>query len=130
MKLAASMQAKVRPGFDARKGRCLVAVEPIRRGALIEAAPVVVFSSDDARLIDRTPLFDYYFRWQGDIKAGGSGAIAFGLVSLCNHAPEPNATVRQNCGDNTLDLYAAADITAGEEITICYCSLWFEPVLP
>ncbi len=118
----------VHPGFDHRKGRRLVAARPIQQGELIEAAPVVVFSSGDARLIDRTPLFDYYFRWQGDIKAGGTGAIAFGLVSLCNHASEPNAIVRPNHDQNCLDLYAATDIATGEEITIRYCSLWFEPV--
>ena len=130
MSLPAQTQPKVRAGFDARKGRCLLAAEPIARGALIEAAPVVVFSAAAASLIDRTPLFDYYFRWQGDIKEGGSGAVAFGLVSLCNHSPEPNAAVRPNDAGATLDLYAAADIAAGEEITIRYCSLWFEPVLP
>lgn len=116
------------PGFDHRKGRSLVAARPIQHGELIEAAPVVVFSSGDAGLIDRTPLFDYYFRWQGDVKAGGTGAIAFGLVSLCNHASEPNAIVRPNHDRNCLDLYAVTDIATGDEITIRYCSLWFEPV--
>lgn len=130
MRVTASVRLKARAGFDARKGRCLVAVESIEPDELIEAAPVVVFSSDDACLIDRTPLFDYYFRWQGNIKKGGSGAIAFGLVSLCNHSPRPNAIVRPNYRENTLDLYAAANIAADEEITIRYCSLWFEPVLP
>lgn len=120
----------VRAGFSPGKGRCLLAAQPIGRGQLIDAAPVVVFSSKDACQIDQTPLFDYYFRWLGNIKDGGSGAIAFGLVSLCNHSPEPNATVRANYSDKTLELYAAADIAAGEEITIRYCSLWFEPVLP
>jgi len=41
--------------------------EQICHGELIEAAPVVVISSDHARLIDQTPLFDYYFRWRGEI---------------------------------------------------------------
>jgi SET domain-containing protein len=99
-------------------------------GERIEAAPVVVFSCEDARLIDRTPLFDYYFRWQGDIKQGGSGAIAFGLVSLCNHSANPNANVRPNYEDRTLELYALADIAAGEEITIRYCEVWLEPAAP
>lgn len=123
------MPLKARPAFDPGKGRCLIAIERICRGELIEAAPVVVFSSDDARMIDQTPLFDYYFQWEGDIKAGGTGAIAFGLVSLCNHAFEPNAIIRPNYDRNTLDLHAAANIAAGDEVTIRYCSLWFEPVL-
>jgi SET domain len=79
---------------------------------------VLVFSSDEARLIDRTLLFDYYFRWEGNIKEGGSGVIAFGLISLCSHSPTPNAIVQPNYHDNTLELYATVDIAAGEEITI------------
>lgn len=130
MTFAAPAQPKTIPRVAPLKGRCLFAAEPVRQGELIEAAPVVIFSADEARLIDRTPLFDYYFRWEGDINDGGSGAIAFGLVSLCSHSPRPNAIVRPNYRDNTLELYATVDITTGEEITIRYCSLWFEPALP
>jgi SET domain-containing protein len=130
MELAGMTRLKARPGVDARKGRCLIAAEPIAQGELIQAAPVVVFSADDAHLIDRTPLFDYYFRWQGDIKEGGTSAVAFGLVSLCNHAAQPNAVVRPDYSGKTLDLYATANIAAGEEITIRYCSLWFKPAEP
>jgi hypothetical protein len=54
-----SASTRLRTGFDARKGRCLFAAGPISQGERIEAAPVVVFSSEDARLIDRTPLFDW-----------------------------------------------------------------------
>lgn len=101
---------------DPGKGRGLIAIEQICRGKFIEAAPVVILSSDGVRLIDQTPLLDYYFRWKGNIKAGGSGAIALGLVSLCNHVFELNAIIRPNYDCNTLDLYAATDIAVSNEL--------------
>ena len=52
---------------------------------------------------------------------------ALGLVALCNHARRPNARVRRNLAQETLDLLALAPIAAGDEVTIDYnCPLWFE----
>jgi uncharacterized protein len=117
--------ARVRLGRDDRKGRCLLAVAPIGRGEVIETAPVVVFNSHDAHLIDGTPLYPYYLRWRGDIDDGGQGAVAFGLVTMCNHSGAPNAAVRPNYNDDTVDLYALEDIAPGSEITLRYHEVWF-----
>jgi len=95
---------------------------------LIEAAPVVIVPAAECALLDRTILHDYYFRWDDDPGAAGRGAVALGLVSLCNHARRPRARVRPNYGRGTLDLIALTSIAAGDEITIDYnCPLWFAP---
>jgi SET domain-containing protein len=120
---AASVEVRRHP----LKGRGLYAARPIARGELIEAAPVVAFAAADCALLDRTILGHYYFHWDGDPDNGGSGALALGLLTLCNHSPRPRARVHRNHGDQTLELVALETIAAGEEVTIDYgCPLWFD----
>ena len=112
---------------DPQKGRGVFAREPIAAGALIEAAPVIILPAAQCGLIDKTILHDYYFHWDGDPDGEGRGAVALGLVSLCNHSRRPRARVRRNYARETLDLVALMPIGAGEEVTIDYnCPLWFE----
>lgn len=71
-------------------------------------------------------IHDYYFHWDGDPDGEGRGALALGLVTLCNHSQPPNARVDRNYDRDTLDLLAVAAIEPGEEVTIDYgCPLWF-----
>lgn len=113
---------------DPAKGRGVFAAAPIAAGTLIEAAPVVIIPPEQCTLLDKTVLHDYYFRWDRRPEGGESGAVALGIVSLCNHSRRPNARVRRNLADVALDLVALAPIAAGAEITIDYnCPLWFTP---
>lgn len=110
------------------KGRGIFAREPIAAGAPIEAAPVIIVPAEQCPLLDRTILHDYYFHWDGDPDGEGRGVVALGLVALCNHSRRPNARVRRNLAQETLDLLALAPIAAGDEVTIDYnCPLWFQP---
>ena len=111
---------------DKLKGRGVFASAPIAAGSLIEAAPVIIVPAKDCPLLDQTILHDYYFHWDGDPDGEGRGAVALGLVSLCNYSRRPRARVRRNLAQGTLDLVALATILAGEEVTIDYnCPLWF-----
>ena len=113
---------------DPAKGRGIFAREPLAAGTLIEAAPVIIVPTEQCALLDRTILHDYYFHWDGDPEGEGRGAVALGLVALCNHSRRPNARVRRNFPWNTLDLIALQAIAPGDEITIDYnCPLWFDP---
>lgn len=95
---------------------------------MLEAAPVIVIPAEQCPALDRTVIHDYYFHWDGDPDGVGRGALAVGLVTLCNHACPPNARVERNFAHRTLDLLAIAPIAPGEEVTIDYgCTLWFEP---
>jgi uncharacterized protein len=110
------------------RGRGLFARTAIAPGTVIEAAPVIVIPGVDCPALDRTIIYDYYFHWDGDPEGQGRGALALGLVTLCNHASPPNARVERNYARQTLDLLAVAPIAAGDELTIDYgCTLWFEP---
>ena len=113
---------------DPLKGRGIFAREAIAAGTPIESAPVIIVPAAQCPLLDRTILHDYYFHWDGDPDGEGRGAVALGLVALCNHSCRPNARVRRNFAQDTLDLVALAPIAAGGEVTIDYnCPLWFEP---
>jgi SET domain-containing protein len=111
---------------DKLKGRGVFAAAPIAAGTVIEAAPVIIVPARDCPLVDQTILHDYYFHWDGDPDGEGRGAVALGLVSLCNYSRRPRARVRRNLAQGTLDLVALAAIPAGDEVTIDYnCPLWF-----
>jgi uncharacterized protein len=111
---------------DPLKGRGIFACAPIAAGTVIEAAPVIIVPPAHCSLLDQTILHDYYFHWDGDPDGEGSGAVALGLVALCNHSRRPRARVRRNFAQTTLDLVALVPIAAGEEVTIDYnCPLWF-----
>jgi hypothetical protein len=111
---------------DPLKGRGVFAGTPIAAGTLIEAAPVVIVPAAQVKLLDQTILHDYYFAWDGAPGDQGSGAVALGLVALCNHSRRPRARVRRNLAQGTLDLVALVPIAAGDEVTIDYnCPLWF-----
>jgi hypothetical protein len=105
------------------KGRGLVAIEPIGRGELLEAAPVVRLREAD-RLADAHPLFDYAFAWD---EPPFEEAVAFGLVSLCNHSDLPNAALVRDYPSRCLRLVATADIAPGEEVVFRFgVEPWFE----
>ena len=113
---------------DPIKGRGVFACEPLAAGTLIEAAPVIIVPAGQCPLLDRTILHDYYFHWDGNPDGEGRGAVALGLVALCNHSRRPNARARRNLAQDTLDLVALSPIAAGDEVTIDYnCPLWFQP---
>ncbi|RUT34432.1 SET domain-containing protein-lysine N-methyltransferase [Arsenicitalea aurantiaca] len=107
----------------AGRGRGLITIAPIGAGTLIEAAPVLALpeSASPAR---ENPLFDYPFAWDG---RGGPEAIAFGLVSMVNHDPDPNGRVEPDLPNLVIRLFARRDILPGEEITVDYAiPLWWE----
>jgi uncharacterized protein len=110
------------------RGRGVFARKAIAPGTLIETAPVIILPAAECRALDQTVIYDYYFHWDGDPDGEGRGAVALGLLTLCNHASRPRARVHRNYAQLTLDLIAAAPIEPGEEVTIDYgCTLWFEP---
>jgi SET domain-containing protein len=107
------------------KGNGVVALEPILKGALIEAAPVVPITAAD-RLANTHPLYPYTFAWD---EPPFDEAIALGVISLLNHSETANATLTRDYPNRVLTVTAQQDIEAGAEITIHYgIPLWFEGV--
>jgi hypothetical protein len=88
----------------------------------------VPIAAENVDSLYATELYDYCYEWRD-----GGVAVALGCGSLYNHDPNPNATFERHTDTDTLVVYAARDITAGEEIFIDYTGgglnpLWFEPL--
>ena len=101
---------KIVPG----KGRGVFARQPIRRGAIIERAPVLLIPIKDfVGGLSNPTLKTYLYIWSKD-----KVAVSLGYGTLYNHSYEPNAKYVH--GPNMLTYRALRDIDAGEEITINY----------
>ena len=108
-----------------RKGRGLVATQEIAAGAAIVTCPVIVYDDEDAGRISKTRLGDYNFRFGA---RQNRACIVLGVISLCNHAEDPNAEVVCHEAELTVTLVALRAIAEGEEICIRYRRpLWFTP---
>jgi SET domain-containing protein len=117
-----------------RKGRGVVAVEDIPRGALIERSPVVVVPAEIWPRVSNSILLTYVFMWEenaGDqdlYKGEGRVALPLGFATLINHSPAANARCVPHIDRFAMDVVALRDIGAGEEITVEYkMDLWFDP---
>ena len=116
----ADVELRQSPG----RGRGVFASRAFVPGETIEVCPVIALSEADARKLDATGLYDYYFGW-GD--EGKAAAIALGYGSLYNHSSEPNAQHRECPASDTIAIVAISSIGAGEEIFISYQpGPWFD----
>jgi uncharacterized protein len=109
-----------------QRGRGVVATHQIRKGDLIERSPVLIIPASDRTATDATVIFTYVFMWEHDTieedlyRHEGRAAIALGYTPNCDFVRHIDALV--------IDLVAARDIEADEELTIDYqMTLWFEP---
>jgi SET domain-containing protein len=96
------------------KGRGVFARKAIKKGQLIEQAPVLLVPADV--LVDglENPCLGKYSYWWTPKRM----AIALGYGSLYNHSYEANTTFE--VGKESIRYVADRDIPAGEEITINY----------
>jgi SET domain-containing protein len=106
--IVSSSEGRGRGVFSTRRFEC---------GETIEVCPVIALSEADARTLDGTGLYDYYFGWGKDGKAA---AIALGYGSLYNHSPSPNAMHQKHAADHIISIVALRPIECGEEIFIQY----------
>jgi hypothetical protein len=113
------------------RGRGVFATRRFAPNEIIEVCPVIALSEADARKLDATGLYDYYFGWGKD---GKQAAIGLGYGSLYNHSFMANAQHRKNAADDTIEVVAVREIAQGEEIFIKYDTgtggaqqnMWFE----
>ena len=108
----------------AEKGRGVFAANPIRKGAIVEAAPVIVIPDEDIDWIDKTAIADYYFKW-----GESHFALVLGYGSLYNFSETPNLSFEADLKNQVMIFRAIRSIQKDRELTIHYqCDLWFDPV--
>ena len=108
----------------AEKVRGVFAAKPIRKGDIVEAAPVIVIPDEDVDLIDQTAMADYYFKW-----GESNFALVLGYVSLFNLSELPNISFEVDLINEVMIYRAIKSIKKDQELTVHYqCDLWFEPV--
>lgn len=98
-------------------GRGVFAKSKIRKGSLIERAPVIFLSNDEKETLRFTKLFHYYFLLGNAEK---QAAFGFGYASFYNHSSAANVFYTFSLKRNTLNIYAYQTIEAGCELTINY----------
>ena len=100
-----------------KKGRGVYTSMDITSGDTIEICPVIIIPKLQLPIIHKTILHDYYFLWGDEME---DCAIALGFGSLYNHEVHPNANFILDLENNTIDIVAIQNISAGSEITINY----------
>ena len=98
-------------------GRGVYSTIPIRRGAIVEVAPVIPLTIADWKSIKSTSLQTYVYDWEGN---GTSSAIALGYGGLYNHSDDPNMSFCLNVRRQWITFRATRDIPALEQLTIDY----------
>lgn len=110
------------------KGRGLVAIADIAKGALIDEAPILRVSQADRQYIPHI-LNEHLFAWEPEGEEAGF-AIGFGLITLVNHsAVAANCELKCHHEKLSITLTATDDILKGQEILYDYdCDLLFSPI--
>jgi uncharacterized protein len=112
-------------------GRGVYAKCDIKKGEIIEQAPIIEIPKHDTKDLNKSILVTYFFYF-GKYKE--RQAIALGFGSLYNHTHKPNARYKIKPTENRIDFIALEDIKKDDEITIDYnyanpkdkTPLWFE----
>lgn len=89
----------------------------VKKGSLIETAPLLIGSKEDYELLYQTNLHAYYFILADKKKPV---AIGLGFASWYNHACPANAAYSIDKKKMIMNIKAMVPIKPGEEITINY----------
>lgn len=108
-------------------GKGVFASENIKKGEVIEVAPILVLDFQDFIDTKWNVLFEYYF-WMDDFVA-----LALGFASLYNHSIKPNCKYELKRKEKIITFTSVKDILKDEEICFNYkgslnpkTPLWFE----
>lgn len=112
---------------DFISGKGVFASEYIKKGEIIEVAPILILEFTDFIDTKWNLLFEYYF-WMDDFVV-----LALGYGSMYNHSINPNIKYRISKKEKTITFTAFKSIKKDEELLFNYkkssdpkTPLWFE----
>ena len=110
-------------------GRSVFATRPIPGNTVIEISPVLLIDAEEYITHGRHKILDSYtFVWEKRTE-GSVMALALGLGSLFNHHPSSaNVSFELDKSTRSIRYRTVRQISAGEELCICYGSgrMWWE----
>ena len=102
-------------------GRGVYTSSSIEADTIIEISPVIVMSSDDRKLLDKTLLHDYIFEWG---KKGDQCCMALGYVPMYNHSYKSNCEYEMDFESDLIRIKTVRFVKKGEELFINYNGEW------
>ena len=107
------------------KGRGVFALRDIKKGEVIEVAPVVPVSKNSVVQNGDAPD-GYLLEWDGNYE-DEEYCMPLGYIMMYNHADEPNLHLEQDYDKYTMTATAMRDVKKGEELCWNYgCDKWWE----
>lgn len=111
--------------IDDEKGRGVFALRDIKKGEVVENAPVITVSKKNVKQNGEAPD-GYLLDWDPDTK-GEEYCMPLGYIMMYNHSKTPNLALENDMHDYYMTVTANRDIKKGEELTWNYnCELWFD----
>ncbi len=107
------------------KGRGVFALRNIKKGEIIEVAPVVPVSKESVVENGEAPD-GYLLEWDG-MYENEEYCMPLGYIMLYNHSDKPTMEMESDIEEYTITVKATRDIKVGEELTWNYaCDIWFD----
>lgn len=101
-----------------RKGRGVFANCRIRKGEIVEVAPVIILSRQEGVIISKMRRIESFcYHWGTNEK---QTAFVMGCGSFYNHSYDPNTTYHNLPKQRVVVFRALEDIAKGEELTHNY----------
>ena len=104
-----------------KMGRGVFTSFAIEAGTVVEMSPVIVMTSEDRKLLDKTLLHDYIFEWGGKKE---QCCMALGYVPMYNHSYTSNCEYEMDFDNELISIKTVRLIKAGEELFINYNGDW------
>lgn len=102
-----------------KMGRGVFTSESLRKGTIVEVAPVIVMEQSDRVLLDQTLLHDYIFEWNKN-----QCCMALGYVPMYNHSYTANCEYAMEYDQEQIVITTIRPINKGEELFINYNGDW------
>lgn len=113
-------------GPTENRGRGVYTSADIEAGVVVEISPVVVMSSEERKLLDKTLLHDYIFEW-GEQK--DQCCMALGYVPVYNHSYTSNCEYGMDYEQQLISITTVRKVNAGEELLVNYNGDWNDATL-